>query len=97
MPCCLPPQAHSPGPLVIPDGTGGRSFPGMTRELVAPSTSMPEAQYVRLYIVAKQTGLRSAPCRQALSSGGMVSDGAGGAIITWTTEGISTTASSPRG
>ncbi len=82
MPCCTAPNSQS-SPLIIPDGSGGTivawqdSRTGGTLDIYAQKLSMFG------YIQWPSDGVAICTAQTGLSLGGMVSDGAGGAIITW--------------
>lgn len=82
MPCCTAAGSQS-APLIIPDGTGGTivawqdTRTGGTVDIYAQKLSMFG------YIQWPEDGVAICTAQASLVLGGMVSDGAGGAIITW--------------
>ena len=82
MPCCTAAGSQS-APLIIPDGTGGTivawqdTRTGGTVDIYVQKLSMFG------YIQWPEDGVAICTAQTGLVLGGMVSDGAGGAIITW--------------
>jgi len=82
MPCCTAPNSQS-DPLVIPDGAGGTIVAWQD-----PRTGGGVDIYVQKlsmfgYIQWPSDGVAICTAQTGVVLGGMVSDGAGGAIITW--------------
>jgi hypothetical protein len=81
MPACIAPNFQS-NPLIIPDGTGGtivawQDARGSTADIYVQKLN------IIGYIQWASNGVAICTGQTGLTLGGMVSDGAGGAIITW--------------